>query len=129
MGVSRRGSYRSSKSKVQSPKLDVKILVVLNRMAHVRHFDRAIRLLADRGHRVVLASQEDDLRVGRTLEAPSIEVVRAPQRRGDDWTHAAKAVRRTRDFVRYLHPRYADALLLRRRGVTSMSGGAAGQRQ
>ena len=111
MAASRRGSYRSSKSKVQSPKLDVKILVVLNRMAHVRHFDRAIRLLADHGHHVVLASQEDDLRVGETLEHPSIEVVHAPPRRTDDWNQAAKAIRRTRDFVRYLHPRYADALL------------------
>jgi len=107
----------------------VKILVVLNRMAHVRHFDRALRLLAERGHRVVLASQEDDLRVGLTLEHPSIEAVRAPQRRADDWTHAAKALRRTRDFVRYLHPRYADALLLRRRAFTTMVGAVSGREE
>jgi hypothetical protein len=107
----------------------VKILVVLNRMVHVRHFDRAIRLLAERGHRVVLASQEDDLRLGETLDHPSIEAARAPQRRVDDWTHAAKALRRTRDFVRYLHPRYAEAVLLRRRAFTTMVGAVSGREE
>src|SRR3954462_1348270 len=98
-------------------------------MAHVRHFDRAIRLLAERGHRVVLASQEDDLRVSHTLEHPNIQTVRAPQRRVDDWAGAAKALRRTRDYVRYLHPRYAEALLLRRRAFTMMVGAISGREE
>ena len=37
------------------------VLFVVGRLAHVRHFDRAIRLLADRGHTVTLGSQDDDL--------------------------------------------------------------------
>ena len=41
----------------------MRILFVLNRLAHARHFDRAVRLLADRGHDVILASnREDDAR-------------------------------------------------------------------
>jgi len=98
-------------------------------MAHVRHFDRAIRLLAVRGHQVVLASQEEDLHVGETLTHPAIETVHAPRRRTDDWMQAAKALRRTRDFVRYLHPRYADALLLRRRAFTTMIGAVSGREE
>src|SRR6188472_4641805 len=107
----------------------VKILIVLNRMAHVRHFDRAIRLLAERGHQVVLASQEEGLDVGETLNHPAIHTVRAPQRRVDDWSGAVKALRRTRDYVRYLHPRYAEALLLRRRAFTMMVGAVSGREE
>ena len=39
----------------------MRILFVVNRLAHARHFDRAVRLLADRGHDVCLASQDDDV--------------------------------------------------------------------
>jgi hypothetical protein len=113
-----------------SANLRGRILFVLNRMAHVRHFDRAIRLLADRGHEIVLASQEDDDRVSEILaDHPSITAIRAPQRRGDTWAGPAKAVRRTRDYLRYLHPRYADALLLRRRAFTMMVGAISGREE
>ena len=98
-------------------------------MAHVRHFDRAIRLLAERGHEVVLASQEEGLDVGAILQHSGIRTVRAPQRRVDDWGGAAKALRRTRDYVRYLHPRYAESLLLRRRAFTMMVGAISGREE
>src|SRR4051812_26654365 len=102
----------------------MKILFVLHRLAHVRHFDRAVRALADRGHDVVLASQEDDERLDEVgLDHPGIRAARAPSRRIDDWAEASKALRRTRDYLRYLHPRYADARLLRRRAFTKMIGG------
>ena len=108
----------------------MKILFVLNRMAHVRHFDRAIRLLADRGHAIVVASQEDDTQLREVLaDHPAITATVAPQRRVDDWAHAASALRRTRDYVRYLHPRYADALLLRRRAFEKMVGSVSGREE
>ena len=108
----------------------MKILFVLNRMAHVRHFDRAIRLLADRGHEIVVASQEHDTTLREVLaDQPGITATIAPQRRLDDWAHAATALRRTRDYVRYLHPRYADAFLLRRRAFEKMVGSVSGREE
>jgi hypothetical protein len=97
-------------------------------MAHVRHFDHAIRHLADRGHDVTLAAQEDDLELpGVLADHPRIAARLAPPRRDDEWQTPAKAIRRTRDYVRYLHPRYGDARLLRRRAFEKMIGAVSGR--
>jgi hypothetical protein len=101
----------------------MRILFVVNRLAHVRHFDRAVRLLADRGHDVCLASQDDDVELwGVLARQPRIRAIVAPRNRGDDWGAAATMVRRTRDYIRYLHPRYAPAKLLRERAFEKMVG-------
>jgi hypothetical protein len=101
----------------------MRVLFVVNRLAHVRHFDRAVRLLADRGHDVCLASQDDDVELSGALAGhPRIRAVIAPRNRGDDWGAAATMVRRTRDYIRYLHPRYAAANLLRARAFEKMVG-------
>jgi hypothetical protein len=89
----------------------------------VRHFDRAVRLLADRGHDVCLASQDDDVELGGLLAGqPRITAIAAARNRGDDWVAAATMLRRTRDYIRYLHPRYASARLLRGRAFEKMVG-------
>jgi hypothetical protein len=101
----------------------MRILFVLNRLAHVRHFDRAVRLLADRGHEITLASQDDDLELRGVLAGhPRIRAIAAARNRGDDWSAAATMLRRTRDYIRYLHPRYASARLLRHRAFEKMAG-------
>lgn len=101
----------------------MRVLFVVNRLAHVRHFDRAVRLLADRGHDVCLASQDDDVELwGVLARQPRIRAIVAPRNRGDDWGAAATMVRRTRDYLRYLHPRYASAKLLRERAFEKMVG-------
>ena len=53
----------------------MRILFVVNRLANVRHFDRAIRLLADRGHEISLAAQEDDLEVPEVPGTPGTHCV------------------------------------------------------
>jgi hypothetical protein len=99
----------------------MRVLFVLNRLAHVRHFDRPVRLLAERGHHIVLASQDDDLELEGTLaNTPRITAVAAPRSRRDDWTIHAAVLRRTRDYLRYLHPRYASATQLRRRAFEKL---------
>jgi hypothetical protein len=101
----------------------MRIVFVVNRLAHVRHFDRAVRLLADRGHEVCLAAQDGDTDLRGILAGqPRITAVPAPPKRGDDWGAAATMVRRTRDYIRYLHPRYASARLLRGRAFEKMVG-------
>src|SRR5262245_66332761 len=80
----------------------MRILFVLNRMAHVRHFDRAVKILADRGHEIALASQDDELGLpGLLAKHPRITSIAAARNRGDDWTAAATMLRRTRDYIRY----------------------------
>jgi hypothetical protein len=106
----------------------VRIVFVLNRMAHVRHFDRAVRLLADRGHEVWLASQDDDVELRGVIAGHErITPLIAPRNRTDDWTAAAAALRRARDYIRYLHPRYADARLLRGRAFEKMVAAVSGR--
>ena len=101
----------------------MRLLFVVNRLAHVRHFDRAVRLLAERGHDLVLASQDDDVELSGVLTGQQrIRAIAAPRNRGDDWGAAATMIRRTRDYIRYLHPRYASANLLRGRAFEKMVG-------
>ena len=105
------------------PGRTLRILFVLNRLAHVRHFDRAVRLLADRGHDICIASQDDEVELSGGLAGHRrITAIAAPRNRADDWTAAAAMLRRTRDYIRYLHPRYASAHLLRRRAFEKMAG-------
>ena len=101
----------------------MRILFVVNRLVHVRRFDRAVRLLADRGHDICLASQDDDVELWPLLAGHSrITATAAPRNRTDDWAAAASMLRRTRDYIRYLHPRYASASLLRNRVFEKMIG-------
>ena len=79
----------------------MRILFVVNRLVHVRRFDRAVRLLADRGHDVCLASQDDDVELWPLLAGHSrITATAAPRNRTDDWAAAASMLRRTRDYIR-----------------------------
>ena len=99
----------------------MRILFVVSRMAHVRHFDRVIRLLADRGHDIALASQDDDVEIrGVLAKQARITPMVAPRVRSDDWVTHATVLRRARDYIRYLHPRYARATLLRGRAFEKM---------
>ena len=99
----------------------MRILFVVSRMAYVRHFDRAVRLLADRGHEICLASQDDDVELpALARDHTRVTGVAAPRNRTDTWTGAAGVVRRARDYVRYLHPRYASARQLRARAFAKL---------
>jgi len=105
----------------------MKLLFVVNRMTHIRHFDRVVRLLSDRGHDVCLGSQDGDLeRRGVLSEQARITSVDAPRNRSDAWASHATLLRRARDYVRFLHPRYAAARPLRKRAfeklVRALSG-------
>jgi hypothetical protein len=100
----------------------MRILFVLNRMAHVRHFDRAVRLLADRGHEVLLASQDGDIALEGVLAGHArVRAVSAPRSRKDQWAGQAKLLRRARDYMRFLHPRYASARQLRARAFRKLA--------
>jgi len=87
-----------------------------------RNFASTMALLAERGHRIHLGF-DGPPQVGKpsavdALEAryPSITHGPAPDR-DDAWSPLAGAIRATRSYLRYLHPRYRAASRLRERAV------------
>ena len=104
------------------------VLFLLRRPGTIRNYAGPIALLAERGHSVrILYSRlvakstgPDDL--GPTIELaarfPNVTYGEAPGRStADGWVGTARVVRVWGDFARYLHPRFADAPLLRERAA------------
>jgi hypothetical protein len=99
----------------------LKILFVLLHPGYARNYESTIRLLLDRGHRIHLGfslpgKQASDHVAERLASAyPGLTFSTAPKRESDGWRQIVWAVRALMDYARYLHPRYADARLLRER--------------
>ena len=96
-----------------------RFLFVMQYPGYLRYFDSTVGLLASRGHHVDVAFDVPHKQPegARALEAitGSVEVLgRTPVREGL-WATVAGAVRGTIDYVRYLHPGFADAPYLRDR--------------
>jgi hypothetical protein len=98
----------------------MKILLAMSSPEYLRFYDETVLQLARRGHDVRLAVQA--VREGKPVRLDAIlgadarvtDAGLVPERT-DGWIDLARAVRGTMDFVRYLHPRLAPALLLRAR--------------
>lgn len=93
---------------------------------YLRYFDSTVRLLAARGHEVEIAfdSPHKQSEGAEALEGMpgSVRVLgRTPAREGV-WATVAGAVRGTIDYVRYLHPSFADAPHLRERMRRTLPG-------
>jgi hypothetical protein len=85
---------------------------------YLRYYDSTMKSLADRGHHVMVAVSALQERKHARLEMVDDERIAIlgefPERR-DGWMPLARAVRGTIDFVRYFHPRFAEAPALRHR--------------
>jgi hypothetical protein len=97
----------------------VKILFIARHFTYFRNYDRVLRELAARGHRIHLAVEIDD-KLGGTAaieqlvaESPSISIGKVPPRHADAWSEVARRLRLGLDYLRYLDPFY-DAAPLRR---------------
>ena len=99
----------------------MRILVVMASPEYLRYYDSTIRLLATRGHEVLVGvMQQKDAKPVRLEEhglADGVRVLGLVPRRVDGWAPLARLVRGTMDYVRYLHPRYSSAHALRARLV------------
>ena len=105
----------------------MRIVFVLRRPSLVRYYESTIALLAERGHHVELVFSQvigkgdapPDLDRADALAAASagrISWTGAPEiDPAGGWRGIAGAVRMWGDFGRYMHPRFADAPLLRER--------------
>jgi hypothetical protein len=98
----------------------MRILFAMSSPEYLRFYDDTIRELARRGHDVLLAvhhvNEGKPVRFDGIAAADArICLVGLVPARGDRWTRLAGAIRGTLDFVRYLHPDFARAPLLKAR--------------
>ena len=101
----------------------MKILFVARHSTYFRNFESAIRMLAERGHRLHLVTERDEALGGsRLIQAltrayPGITAGEAPGREDDAWHPIAARLRLAVDFLRYLEPMYEDTPTLRARSA------------
>jgi hypothetical protein len=98
----------------------VRILFLVHNLGKTRHFEGVIRGLTARGHTVVLAAarKRKPLKPTKSLhDDPRVEVISCPTRRVDGWQDFALAMRRARDYMRFLDPRYARSTKLAARAA------------
>ena len=114
-----RGARRKARPSDGEPRSGSRrLLFVLASPEYLRYYDTTMRLLADRGHQVIVAVNWLQERKQARLDLigdDRITVLGAIPERGDRWAALARAVRGTMDFARYLHPKYAEATALRTR--------------
>ena len=104
----------------------MRILFLVHNLGKTRHFEGVIRGLAARGHTVMLAAarKRKPLKPTKTLhDTPRVEVLACPTRRVDGWQDLALALRRARDHLRFLDPRYARATKLAARAASYAPAG------
>jgi hypothetical protein len=96
----------------------LRFLFVMQYPGYLRYFDSAVRALVERGHDVAIAfdSPHKQPEGREALEGvDGITWIGQTPRRDDVWTVVGKAVRAAIDYLRYLHPKFADAHYLRDR--------------
>ena len=96
----------------------MRFLFVMQYPGYLRYFDSTVRLLASRGHQVVVAFDSPHKQAEGTEALDGVEGVTIVGRtpvRTDTWAAVAPGLRGTIDYVRYLHPSFADAPYLRGR--------------
>ena len=111
----KRGAREDAEPVVRAP---LRLLFVLASPEYLRYYDATMKLLADRGHEVMVAvswlRERKQARL-QLVDDPRIAVLGAVPKRVDVWTPFARYVRGTMDFARYLDPRFAGMPALRAR--------------
>jgi hypothetical protein len=105
------------------PERKLRFLFVMHYPGYLRYFDSVVCMLAARGHEVDIAfdSTEKQAEGAEALEGiRGVEVLGRMPVRVKVWAVVARAIRGTIDYVRYLHPRFADAAYLRDRMRTAL---------
>ncbi len=95
-----------------------RFLFVMQYPGYLRYFDSAVRTLVERGHSVdlVFDSPHKQPEGREALEGlGGLTWGGQTPRRDDVWSVVGKAIRAAVDYLRYLHPKFAEAHYLRNR--------------
>src|SRR5438552_2530081 len=101
---------------------ELTVLFVMSHAGFSRNFEWLLRGLAERGHRVVVVTEQPPRpeappvilqELDRSYENLALRA--APPLPSDGWDAAARGLRLTLDYLRYLTPAYRRATKLRRR--------------
>lgn len=100
----------------------MRILFDLIYPGYLRYYDRPIKALVERGHHVEVWFVNDrKVRDGLVaLEDEPRVLVGGRRPRAEPALHGVRAIRSVGDFVRYLHPAFADAEYLRHRAALQL---------
>jgi hypothetical protein len=98
----------------------VRVLFLMDSPEYLRFYDSVIEELAARGHRVAIAVNNQSAKKpvgvdGLKAYGDRVRVLGVVPVRGGLWGEVAHAIRATADFVRFLHPTFANAPTLRAR--------------
>lgn len=108
----------------RAPGRKLRFLFVMHYPGYLRYFDSVVRMLAARGHHVDIAfdSTEKQAEGAEALDGitSGVEVLGRMPVRVHVWAVVARAIRGTIDYIRYLHPSFADAFYLRDRMRTAL---------
>lgn len=103
----------------------MRILFALSSPEYLRYYDTTMAELVRRGHDVAVGvnwlKEKKHARLDALMPDPAVRVVGHLPSREDVWVRFARAVRGAFDFVRYLHPRLAEAGALRVRALRKAS--------
>ena len=98
----------------------MRILFVMRNHGYLRNYASTVRLLASRGHTVIIGSRGREKHMAVDTDGylddlsrayPSVSMLTLPKR-GDGWTAFAGSVRAVRNALRYRHPQFRNATLL-----------------
>jgi hypothetical protein len=101
----------------------MRVLFVMRNHGYLRNYVSTIRLLADRGHQVIVASRgrerhqpvdSQSFLLALCREVPAITYERMPLRT-DEWVPLASELRAARNVLRYRHPAFRNSHKLRER--------------
>lgn len=112
----------------------MRILFVMRNHGYLRNYASTVRLLASRGHTVIVGSRGPEKHMAvdtkgyleeLSLAQPRVSVAMLP-RRADAWADFAGAVRATRNALRYRHPGFRHATRLAARAEDHLTRRAPG---
>ncbi len=98
----------------------MKALLSVLHFGLLRNFESVVRVLAERGHEVLLLADEPDTFGGERVAAdlsliPGVRWGWAPSYTDESWFVVARKLRQGLDYIRFLDPRYAPFSKLRDR--------------
>ena len=101
----------------------MRILFVVKQTGILRHFEEVLLRLADRGHRVRIASPDDDHVPLPDAFARCSQISKAvcPSERSDQWGEVIGILRGSRSYARYWNPVFDNASKLRMRALRKLA--------